>query len=303
MNEKLHIRWVFIMFISQKDDTGFISGTRRTMARNFNISIEEFDDAIKVLSSPDPESRTKEFNGKRIDVVEGGWILLNHEKYRTHEQKKTEKRREYMKEYMRNKRKNDDSVNNVNVNKVNSELTPVNDGFTSVSISESLSSSLSESSKISSNNLDTSNTGKSKKKKTKSASDKIKVINLSYRKNSELLKKRILELRQQKITEETLDKWDNSVRLMIERDGRSVEDIEIMINECHDMPPNPQTGFTWRDNIRSMDKLRHQWNDGKIYIGMNNKNKIKQVNNRQYGPRDFTDEEIQEMLNRKEPEL
>lgn len=90
-----------------------------------------------------------------------------------------------------------------------------------------------------------------------------------YRECSDLLKKRVLETRQQKITEDTLIKWDNTVRLMVQRDERSLEDIKKIINECHDMPPRPN-GFTWRDNILSMDKLRVQWNEGKVYIGMNN---------------------------------
>jgi len=89
-----------------------------------------------------------------------------------------------------------------------------------------------------------------------------------FRECSELLKKRILEHRQQKITDKTLFDWDTDVRLMIERDGRKLPDIKHLINECHDMEPT-SSGFTWRNNILSMKKLREKWNDGKIFIGMN----------------------------------
>jgi len=89
-----------------------------------------------------------------------------------------------------------------------------------------------------------------------------------YRECSDLLKARILERRQQKITEAILYKWDNDVRLMIKQDSRTVEQIKALINECHDMEPGP-TGFTWRNNILSMGKLRERWNEGKIYVGMN----------------------------------
>jgi hypothetical protein len=102
--------------------------------------------------------------------------------------------------------------------------------------------------------------------------NQIKEIVPEYRKCSDILKKRVLETRQQKITEETLIKWDNTVRLMVQRDERTIEDIKKIINECHDMTPRPN-GFTWRDNILSMDSLRLRWNEGKVYIGMNNNGK------------------------------
>lgn len=89
-----------------------------------------------------------------------------------------------------------------------------------------------------------------------------------FRACSETLKARILERRQQKITDETLRKWDNDVRLMIERDNRTAVEIMRLINECHDMEPKGASGFTWRDNILSMGALRQRWNEGKIYIGM-----------------------------------
>lgn len=96
-------------------------------------------------------------------------------------------------------------------------------------------------------------------------------INEKYTPISELLKKRILERRQQKITPDTIKRWNNVIRLMIERDNRTENDIIILIDECHNMPPNKQ-GFTWANNILSMEKLREKWNEGKIFIGMTQKN-------------------------------
>jgi hypothetical protein len=34
------------------------------------------------LLSPDPDSRTEDYEGRRIEVVDGGWRLINHAKYR-----------------------------------------------------------------------------------------------------------------------------------------------------------------------------------------------------------------------------
>jgi len=102
---------------------------------------------------------------------------------------------------------------------------------------------------------------KTKEKKTK------EVIPTVFLNLARLLQSRVQERRQQKITDETLNKWGNDVRLMVSRDSREMGDIEKLINECHDMPPSP-SGFTWANNILSMGKLRQRWNEGKIYIGM-----------------------------------
>jgi hypothetical protein len=85
---------------------------------------------------------------------------------------------------------------------------------------------------------------------------------------SNLLRDRIQKKRQQKITEKTIQSWNRTVRLMVEKDKRNPDDIVKLINECHDMPVN-KGGFTWADNILSMDTLRLKWNEGRIYVGMN----------------------------------
>jgi hypothetical protein len=42
---------------------------------------------------PDPHSRTPEHEGRRVAKVEGGWLILNHKKYR--DMMSLEHRREY----------------------------------------------------------------------------------------------------------------------------------------------------------------------------------------------------------------
>ncbi len=68
-------------------------------------------------------------------------------------------------------------------------------------------------------------------------------------------------------TDATIRQWAAVVGLMVRRDGRSLEDIRTLIDEVHDMEPTP-SGFTWRSNILSMDKLRQRWQQGKIFVGM-----------------------------------
>jgi len=104
------------------------------------------------------------------------------------------------------------------------------------------------------------------------------------------LKKRILETRQQIIKESHLKAWVNSVRLMVEQDHRTLDDIHALIDECHNMEPTP-SGFTWRSNILSMGKLREKWNEGKIFIGMTSGQKTGQ----KYGRQELSTKAIEEV--------
>ena len=129
-SESLHVRVVFLSFLAEKDENGFVSGSRSGMIRVCNVTPEQFDNAIEILSSPDPDSKSIDFEGRRISKCDGGWVVLNSDKYKLPEDVKKSNRNEYMKNYMREKR----FVNPVNTN---NKLTPVNDGLTSVSISVS----------------------------------------------------------------------------------------------------------------------------------------------------------------------
>lgn len=81
-SESLATRVVWLSLLSLKDQNGFVAGSRVSMNRICNVTLDEFDEAIKVLESPDPNSRNKDNEGRRLKAVEGGWIILNHFKYR-----------------------------------------------------------------------------------------------------------------------------------------------------------------------------------------------------------------------------
>jgi hypothetical protein len=134
-SEPYHVRVVWISFLAEKDETGFVAGSRSGMIRVCNVSPEEFDEAIRILSSPDPDSRTPDFEGRRIDIVEGGWIVLNHEKYTLPENIRKENHRNYMREW----REKNKLVNS-------REFTNIHKRSPSISISRSRSSSISVSS-------------------------------------------------------------------------------------------------------------------------------------------------------------
>lgn len=95
-------RIVWITMLAKKDLNGEVRMSVPGLARAAVVSLEECQRALVVLMSPDPLSRTKDHEGRRIEEVEGGWRILNHFKYRD---KIGEHKKEYQRHYMREYRK------------------------------------------------------------------------------------------------------------------------------------------------------------------------------------------------------
>jgi hypothetical protein len=74
------IVWVTMMVMS--DETGFVAASVPGLARRAGVTREECDKALATFLAPDRDSRSAEFEGRRIEAVPGGWRLLNHRKYR-----------------------------------------------------------------------------------------------------------------------------------------------------------------------------------------------------------------------------
>lgn len=68
-----------------------------------NVSIEAAEKAVSNLLAPDPYSRTKDFEGRRIEDIDGGWHIINYGKYR--KMMDEEERREYKAKWAREKRR------------------------------------------------------------------------------------------------------------------------------------------------------------------------------------------------------
>jgi hypothetical protein len=73
------VRVVWITMLALKDRTGFVGGSVVGLARVAGVELEEFQDAVKRLAAPDKHSQTRDNQGRRIEVVEGGWVVLNAE--------------------------------------------------------------------------------------------------------------------------------------------------------------------------------------------------------------------------------
>lgn len=76
-------RVVWITMIAAMDETGFCQfAAVANVARRANVEVTEAAAAIHILEGPDPDSSDPENDGRRLERVPGGWIVLNAEKYR-----------------------------------------------------------------------------------------------------------------------------------------------------------------------------------------------------------------------------
>ncbi len=74
-------RIVWITLLAMRDSSGVIESTMNGVARAARVPETDCRRAIEEFLKPDPESLTTKHEGRRLEVVEGGWRLLNHEKY------------------------------------------------------------------------------------------------------------------------------------------------------------------------------------------------------------------------------
>ena len=87
-------RIVWITMLAMADKDGVVEASVPGLADMARVSIDDAVEALKNLESPDEWSRTKEHEGRRIEPIDGGWIILNHAKYRN--KINADERREYL---------------------------------------------------------------------------------------------------------------------------------------------------------------------------------------------------------------
>lgn len=68
--------------LAMADKHGEVQGSVPGLARIAGITVPACEKALKLFLSPDKDSRTKTLDGRRIQEIDGGWSLINHEKYR-----------------------------------------------------------------------------------------------------------------------------------------------------------------------------------------------------------------------------
>lgn len=77
-----HVRLMWITILALKDRDGEVMGSVGGMADAARITEEQAEDALRCLMAPDPKSRTKDLEGRRLVEIRGGWRVVTHEYYR-----------------------------------------------------------------------------------------------------------------------------------------------------------------------------------------------------------------------------
>jgi len=82
-DEPDHVVKVFLTMLALKDADHVVRMTAYQIGRRSRKTEAEVLDALKVLSSPDSKRlEPQPFDGRRIEAVEEGWLVLNGAKYR-----------------------------------------------------------------------------------------------------------------------------------------------------------------------------------------------------------------------------
>ena len=104
--EDYQTRHIFMDLLVLADPKGFVDMTPEAIARLTNVPLDVIKPALCKLCKPDPRSRSKKDDGRRLvplDAERGwGWRIVNFEAYRG--MKDENARREYMRVYMRARR-------------------------------------------------------------------------------------------------------------------------------------------------------------------------------------------------------
>ena len=86
-------RVMWVTLLAMADSKGRVFGSIPGMANRAQIPIESCIKAFDCFMSPDPHSRTKDEEGRRVAVIDGGWRLVNYNKYRETKDAEREKER------------------------------------------------------------------------------------------------------------------------------------------------------------------------------------------------------------------
>lgn len=114
-------RMIWITFLALMDEDGFAPvASVANLAHTARIDLDDATLAVSILESPDENSGDKDNDGRRIERVPGGWMVLNAKKYRdiVTRQVAREKTRERVKRFRER------HVSNADVTLANVPVTP-----------------------------------------------------------------------------------------------------------------------------------------------------------------------------------
>jgi hypothetical protein len=127
-NEDNPTRIVWITLLALSDRDGYVAGSMPGLATLARVSVEECRRALDRLQQADEYSRSPEYDGRRVEAVDGGWFILNRAKYRDlcWEEDKAERHRLANRRYYQNQKtraatNSDINSDNGNPNQVESD--------------------------------------------------------------------------------------------------------------------------------------------------------------------------------------
>lgn len=82
-------------FVVPEGCYGFIPAAAQGISLRALVPLEQTRAALEVLSSPDPDSRSQDFDGRRVVRIDGGFIVLNFDKYRDQDLTAAERAKRY----------------------------------------------------------------------------------------------------------------------------------------------------------------------------------------------------------------
>jgi hypothetical protein len=136
--ENPELRFTFMDLLVLADPDGVVDMTHEAISRRTNRPIEIIRSTIQELESPDPRSRTKDDQGRRLrrldDHRDWGWVIINYDRFR--DIATEAQRREKTKERVRKHREK--TRCNVDVTPVTKSNTGVTSPYASASASVSV---------------------------------------------------------------------------------------------------------------------------------------------------------------------
>ena len=91
----IETRMVWITLLAMCDSDGVVNASVGGIANAARLPLDKTQKALEVLMAPDPDSRSQEYEGRRIEKIGGFYEILNYKRYRclrNSEERKTQNR-------------------------------------------------------------------------------------------------------------------------------------------------------------------------------------------------------------------
>jgi len=101
-SESNETRIVWVTMLAMCDQHGYVGASVPGVAARARVSVADTETALAKFLAPDPYSRSQEYEGRRIEVADRGWTVLNYKRFR--DMRDEEARKEYERNRKRGQR-------------------------------------------------------------------------------------------------------------------------------------------------------------------------------------------------------